>query len=177
MAFKVQPTSPLQQNFKERRQGRKQAREEINSLGGKKDPRYKPSKVTKAHCTMCSGHTSIYAKGAAGKLPNFVLNGAAKVKMMDPRSRHGDKDGILWAAPGLISTWKAKTDKRGSSKRQDVKKIANLNNKIKNLKPNKSVEYTTGSGSSTAFVYSDKQTKQLSNYTQKKSTILSRYKK
>jgi len=175
MAFKIQPPSPLQQTFKERRQGRQQARAEINSVGGKKDPRYKPSKVTRANCTECSGHTSIYTTGAAAKLPNFVLNGAAKVKMMDPRPRHGDNNGIQWAVPGMIATWKANTQRRGSSKRQDVKKISKLNYKIKNLKPNESVEYTTGNGSSQAFVYSDKQAKQLSNYTLKKQRILSRY--
>jgi hypothetical protein len=176
MAFKIEPPSPLNKKNKLTRQDKKQARAEINSLGGKKDPRYKPFKVTTANCTECSGHTSMYTKGAASKLPNFVLNGAAKVKMMDPRPRHGDEAGIQWAIPGVIATWKAKTQKRGSSKRQDVKKVATLNNKIKNLKPNNPVEYTAGSGSSTAFVYSDRQAKQLNNYTQKKSTILSRYK-
>ena len=48
MAFKIEPPSPLNKKNKLTRQDKKQARAEINSLGGKKDPRYNDGSTPKA---------------------------------------------------------------------------------------------------------------------------------
>lgn len=154
--------------FKDRREARKQ----INAVSDGSKPSKKA--VTTTQCMGCKKkHTTIY-KGPAAKLPKAMLNVAGSVGMI---GRDPNKDGlnVVRAATGQ---YKSKTTKIGKSKRKDVKRLAQINKKISNTKPSKPVNYTGfGGAGKTGYVYSEKQAKQLSNYSKQRNSILNKYKK
>ena len=144
---------------------KKQAREQINSVGKKKTSG-KIKARTKGGCVDCTAAADVKTKGAIAALPKWALNtmGKTAVWLRDP----------LYLSGPILGKHVVKTVKSGSTKRQDVKTLAKINKRIANMKPAQVVENTGGGPS--GRVYSPAQVKVLKKLTAKRQKILDQYK-